>query len=238
MRKFDAHVVIGGRNGVGKSMLMLAIMREYMKKQGPAISFYEAEQNDKIHFLYTYHTRDEFSKLIRELRNCIFGIDELKVFFDHRRFNLGEQMNLYNTVELARSHTHFYVGCTRELDKILLDYRNAKCGILIRLLDRVEEYGGYVYGMVFIGNEVIEREDKFMQAALQSAYSFREVVAVGKQLHTFVGMIVIKDIHSYGITEEDLHLYDELKERGIQRQSNIIGKTKRKRGRPRKAAEE
>lgn len=240
-KKFDAHTIICGLQGVGKSTLMLILMRLMLKKMGLPPDFQEAEGINKLKFLYAYNTRAQFIKEITDKKLCVFGIDEIKTFFDHRRYAFSDQVNAYNMLEIARSHSNAYIGCTRELDKLLIDYRNAKCGLLIRLMDRVEYSGGlYVYGMVFVGNPAIEIEDKFMQEPLKMGLNFETTIGIAKRLPTFVGMLVAFDAKDYGVTDADIALYETEKERGIQEYSNISGnnekdeKKDKKRGRPRK----
>lgn len=254
--KYDAHVLFVGNNGSGKSMAMLVQMRSLAKVMGLSLSFKENETNSKMKFVYAFHTREMFMRWIQENSKCIFGLDEIKTLFDYKRHQSKKQIDLYNTIEIARSHLNAYVGCTRDIDKVDNNYRNAKVQILIRIWDKVMDEQDpskmlYAYGSVFVGNPAVEVEDKFMQWPLKSANSIPMAMKIAENLPTFVGMIVIKDVHEYGLTDEDIQVYEAQKEMGIAHNANQrtgnVGRPrtkplpdpsipKRKPGRPRKVA--
>ncbi len=222
--KLDAHVIVGGQNGMGKSYLELALAKTFLNRIHQSASFAEAETAKKLQFFFSYHTRQDLVDAIKEKQHCVFVIDELKPFFDYKRSMSIEQTELYNTVEIARSHSNVFVGAARDYTKLDLNYRNAKAQLLIYLIDKVVDFKSFdsnglyktkfTYGACFVGNPSLEYEDKFMFSALRG-YSMESTKYLAEKLPTWVGNIVCKDVSYYGVTPDDLALYEKEKEVGI-----------------------
>lgn len=223
LAKFDSHIIVCGQNGLGKSYVMLILAKEMLKMNGFGGDFAAGEQQKLLNFYYAYHKRNDLISGIQGNKDAVMCIDELRTFFDYKRSMTREQNNLYNIMEVARSHNLIYIGCTRDMEKLDINYRNGKASLLIRLWDRVgnADITDYVYGSVFVGNPTIEMADKFMQTAFRGTTSIREALYIAQKLPTYVGMFVAKDIHLYGISDQDLRVYEELKELGIQKYGNL-----------------
>ena len=224
--KLDAHLITGGQNGAGKSYYQLAQTKVFLKRRGLPLSFAEALKANSLRFFYVYDTRDRMIEALKECKNAVFMIDELKPFFDYKRSMTVDQTELYNMVEVARSHNNVFVGAARDYTKIDVNYRNAKAQLLIYLFDKVvdytklDEHGYYKtlfsYGSVFVGNPSLEYEDKFMFSTLRG-YSMETTKYLAEKLPTWVGNIVVENVSKYGVTPEDISIYEREKESGIQR---------------------
>jgi len=204
--EYDAHVVIMGQNGNGKSMLMLELM-----KRLDANSIRE-------NIIYPFNTIQDLIKKIEKSKKSVIGIDELKRFFHYKMHMTLEQIVLTNLIEYARSNCTAFVGCCNDIRRINSNYRNSKVQMVIWLLDRYENGDIKSYGLVFIGNPALEEEDKFMLNNFQNVYSFEQIRLIAESLQTFVGYLLVEDI-SYVLTQEELQMYKERKQRGIEEEA-------------------
>lgn len=222
--RLDAHLLVGGQNGMGKSYLQLALAKVFLKRIGTSLDFKEAEANGNLQFFFAQHERETLRDAIRDKKRCVFLIDELRPFFDYKRSMTTEQTELYNMVEIGRSHGNIFVGASRDYTKLDINYRNAKAQILIYLIDKVVDYkktdkdGCYktkfTYGAVFVGNPALEHEDKFLFSNLRG-YSMETTKYLSEKLPTWVGNIVVDDVGKYGVSANDLELYEMEKEIGV-----------------------
>lgn len=235
--RLDAHLIVGGQNGMGKSYLQLALAKVFLKRVNQPLDFTTAHHNGKLKFFFAQHKREDLRDAIKEKRQCVFLIDELRPFFDYKRSMTNEQTELYNMVEIGRSHGNIFVGASRDYTKLDINYRNAKAQILIYLIDKVVDYkkldkdGCYktkfTYGAVFVGNPALEHEDKFLFSNLRG-YSLETTKYLAEKLPTWVGNIVVDDVGKYGVTDDDLMLYEREKEIGIASYSQEIKKKQKR----------
>lgn len=222
--RLDAHILVGGQNGMGKSYLQLALAKTFLKHINLPLDFKEAEKNGKLQFFFSYHERKDLKAAIKEKKQCVMVIDELRPFFDYKRSMVTEQVDLYNTVEIARSHGNVFVGASRDYTKLDINYRNAKAQLLIYLIDKVVDYSKFdkegcyetrfAYGAVFVGNPALEHEDKFLFSRLRG-YSIETTKYLAEKLPTWVGNIVVENVGKYGVSASDIKLYETEKERGV-----------------------
>jgi hypothetical protein len=206
--EFDAHVVIQGQNGVGKSALML----EILKRLDP-----NSIKNDNI--VYAFHSTSHLIKKIKDSKKTAIGIDELKRFFHYRMHSTTEQIVLTNLIEYARSNCIAFIGCANDIRRINNNYRNAKVQMVIWLLDRYDDNEvGKSYGLVFIGNPALEEEDKFMMESFKNVYSFEQIRVIAENLPTFMGYLFVEDIKNV-LTDEELRIYYQKKQEGIRKEA-------------------
>lgn len=237
--KMDAHILIGGQNGLGKSYLQLAMAKTFLRYTGQKEDFGIATQEKHLKFFFAQNTKKDLMEAIKEHQRAAFIIDELRPLFDYKRSMTIEQTALYNLVEVARSHGNIFIGASRDYTKLDINYRNAKAQILIYLIDKVLDTNKldgngfyptkFSYGAVFVGNPALEYEDKFQFSQLRG-YSIETTKYLAEKLHTWVGNIVVKHVKHYGITPNDLRVYEEEKEKGIKTYKYERITTKRKRG--------
>jgi hypothetical protein len=174
---------------------------------------------------------------VKEYKDAVFVIDELRPFFDYKTHATAKQINLYNTLEIARSNRNVFIGASRNYQKLDNNYRNAKAQMLIYLFDKVldfsktDERGFYPtlfsYGMVFLANQIVEYEDKFLFSSLKNL-DIKRTKFFAERLPTFAGTIIVKDVRKYGVTDEDLRKYEEEKEKGIMNYEVDLKKAKTK----------
>jgi hypothetical protein len=222
--KLDAHVLVGAQNGIGKSYLEMALAKCFLKKINQPPEFATAKANGKLSFFFSHNSREDLAESIKKNHLCVHVIDELRPFFDYKRSMTSKQTNLYNLVEIARSHGNVYIGASRDYMKLDNNYRNAKAQILIYLFDKVVDFnsvdkdGFYVtlfsYGAVFVGNPSLEHEDKFQFSNLRG-YSIETTKYLCEKLPTWVGNIVVEHVSTYGVTTDDIAVYEAEKERGV-----------------------
>lgn len=202
--EYDAHIVIMGQNGNGKSMLML----ELMKRIDP-----NSIMNGNL--LFASNTTRDLISLIKKSKKTIIGIDEAKRFFHYKFHMYTEQIVLTNMIEYARSNNIAFISCANDIRRLTSNYRNAKVQMVIWLLDKYDDNEiGKSYGLVFLGNPALEEEDKFQMNAFTNLYTFEQIRYVAERLHTFVGYIFVEDIHHI-VTEEELRYYIQKKQESI-----------------------
>jgi ABC-type dipeptide/oligopeptide/nickel transport system ATPase component len=206
--EYDAHVVIMGQNGNGKSMLLL----ELMKRLEP-----DSIMNDNL--LFAFNNTGNFIKMLKEKKKSVIGIDELKKFFHYREHSTTEQIVLTNMIEYARSNRLAVIGCCNDIRRINSNYRNAKVQMVIWLLDRYDDDDiGKSYGLVFIGNPALEEEDKFRLNAFQNVYTFEQIRLIAESLPTFLGYMFVDDIRKI-VSKEEIDTYLKKKNDGIKKEA-------------------
>jgi ABC-type dipeptide/oligopeptide/nickel transport system ATPase component len=201
--EYDVHINISGQNGNGKSMFML----ELMKKLSP-----DSIKNGQI--LYAFDKHSTFIKSLAELKRTALGIDELGVFFNYKQSMTTEQIVLFNMIEIARKNGVAVISCARDPRRINNNYRNGKISVVIWLIDRMEKGDTKSYGLVFVGNPVLEDDDKFHLNAFNNINTFEEMRLTAESLPTFFGYIFIDDVLNH-ISKEELDIYTENKDRGM-----------------------
>jgi len=117
--EYDAHVVIMGQNGSGKSMLMLALMKQLDEN---------SIKNGKI--IYAYDKTSKLIKMLKESNNSCIGIDEGKKFFHYKRSMGTEQIVLTNMIEYARENRNAFVVCSNDIRRLNNNYRNSKVQVV------------------------------------------------------------------------------------------------------------
>jgi hypothetical protein len=234
---YDLHIGITGQNGMGKSFLMFPLAKAFLGRLGQDTSLLQANEKGRLEFVYAFHIRKYLKDLIKKRSSCLFCIDEAKPFFDYKRSFSPEQIDLYNTIETARSHKNIFLHCCRDYEKLDKNMRNGKLLLLIRIwdkkVDRTQLKNGeylteYTFGHVYVGNPTVEMADKFMQDRLNSP-SMNVNKFRSERLPTFVGTIKCENVAKYGVTDEEIRLYAENKEKGIQENSGEIKLATKKR---------
>lgn len=192
--EMDAHIVIAGQNGVGKTFLLLIIMKKYLgEKWFNNLMLARNTINDVIHFVLS-HT------------NTLLGIDEWNQYLHYRKHSESEQVHFMNQLELARSHGIAFVGCVRDPRKLTLNYRDGKMSIVIWILDRYKKGGSYA--AVFVTNPVVETLDRFgfsyLPVDIVDFNDLREQMET--QVPSFVGYLRIPDAKEL-LTKEEIDNY-------------------------------
>lgn len=203
-RQYDAHLVIMGNNGQGKSMLMLALMKLLDEK-----SIFNKQ------IVYAYDKTSRLIELLKNLNESVIGIDEGKKFFHYKQSMTTEQITLTNMIEYARENRNAFIVCANDIRRLNSNYRNAKVQMVVWLLDRFEGKKIKSYGLVFVGNPALEEDDKFLFNSFQNLYSFESIRLVAESLPTFYGYLFLDDIKKY-VSEDELLLYNNEKRKGIQ----------------------
>ncbi len=198
----DAHIVIAGQNGAGKSMLLHILMK---KMVGPGymdnFRFVDMSADDLIDFLATND-------------DTVLGVDEWNRLLGYKKHSTKEQNKIIEMIELARSHKVAIVGCIRDPRKLTLNYRNGKVGIIIWILDRATDGSGG-YAAVFAGNQMVEGDDRFgiewLNVHTPDMQSLRMQM---QELPSFVGYLYIPSASDH-LTKGELMEYEHRKEQAL-----------------------
>lgn len=212
--EFDSHIVIQGQNGTGKSYFMLALLKKLTQynKNKDFLSVI------KDNIFYSFNEVYEIIERLVEAEDQVFGIDEAKKFLHYKQSMTREQIVLINTFEYIRSKRNCLVSCANDVRRLNNNYRNSKAQVLIWFLDRFpnnEKRKIVSYGLVFIGLPSVEEVDKFMIDDIENVYNSEGIRVLAENKPTMVGYVLFEDIHKY-LTEEEIKLYKELKNKGIQ----------------------
>lgn len=240
-RRLDCSVLINGQNGFGKSMLMLAIM-----KQLDPNSIGNPDQ-----ILYAYHTTRDFLMKIKKLRKCPLAVDEMGIFFSYRLSNTTEQQALFSYIEVARQNAIATIAASRNIFTLNNNYRNSKVCMVLWILDRYDAEGQkfpeipgidkkYMRPVVgdtgkersviacFVGNPIQEGEDRFSLEQLQYCKNWSEWRIKAERLPSFRGYMIMDDIDAY-ITHAELKEYETAKQKGMDESMNrLIDRLERK----------
>lgn len=203
MRSFemDVHVAICGQNGVGKTYLLLMLLKKAIGKQ--FIS----------NLLLAKHTTNDLVRFILENRDTTLGIDELNQYFHYQRHAENEQKHLLTTIELARSNRIAIAGCARDPRKLALNYRQGKLSIVIWILDRFSKGGSYA--MVFVGNPSIESYDKFGFSMIAGdIVSIADAREMFEELPSFIGYMRVDDATKH-LTKDEIENYKFEKQKAM-----------------------
>ncbi len=206
--EFDAHLLIVGQNGLGKSRLMLSLM----KALAP-----DSITDDNL--LFAFHDTRDLIKKIGTLSRTVLGIDEAKKFFHYKMSMTTEQNLLVNYIEYARENGLAFIVCAKDYQHLNNNYREGKVQMVIWLIDRFEDgkYAGL--GAVFLGNPIIDSGDKFMFSFLRPALNFEDFRIRAEMLPTFMGYLFISP-DTQLVTKGEITLYKKLKRDGIEHMLN------------------
>lgn len=117
--EMDCHIVIAGQNGVGKSHMLLIILKLFL--------------GDKWfdNLILARHTTSDIVNFILQHNKTICGIDELNQYLGYKEHSYEEQNHLIKSFELGRSKAIGFIGCVRDPRKVTLNYRDGKVSIVI-----------------------------------------------------------------------------------------------------------
>lgn len=206
--ELDAHVIIEGFNGAGKSRFGLSLAKELE----PTLF-----ENNKI--VYATTEPDALINKFVEERNTVLFIDELTPFFNYKASMTRAQVALFTAVELCRDRRIAIIGCCREVLRLNNNYRNGKAQILVMLLDRMENPNPVAsYALVFATASPREREDRFNLHLLNNCTTPEQIRAQAEWMDSFVGYIEIPNSNTF-LTDAELKAYQEGKEKGIKAQA-------------------
>ncbi len=209
--ELDAHILITGQNGLGKSHLMLQLMK-----------LLNPNSINTEHLLFAYHDTRHFINRIKNLESDVLGIDELKKFFHYKQSMATEQVVLNNYIEYARANRVAFIGCAKDWAQVNNNYREGKVQMVIWLVDRfkkpIELFEEKVqsYAMVFLGNPVIDSGDRFQFQFLRYSKTHEELRVRAEELwgQTFYGYFFIKPTQEF-LTKEEIEFYKAEKKKGI-----------------------
>ena len=225
--KCDSACLIMSQNGWGKSMIMLALMKQLDPNS----------INNPDQMLYAYHTTRDFLQRIKKLRNCPLGVDEMNIYFGYRNSQSVEQQALFQYIEIARQHAIATIACARNIFTLNNNYRNAKVGIVVWIIDRYDtpdatfdeipgidkKYMKPAVGdtghersiaAVFVGSPIMEAEDRFSLERLQYCKNWVEWRIQAERLPSFRGYMLMSDVSDY-ITPKELKNYEAAKTKGM-----------------------
>jgi hypothetical protein len=197
--ELDAHGVVQGQNGYGKTIAALAI-----NKSMGNFSFESG-------ILYAYNTHKDAIEMLTHRMKEHLMFDELSHLFPYKMSMSMEQISLFSAIEVSRSHRNTLVGCCRDVLRINNNYRNGKAQILVWMLDR-DEKGSFA--AVLMGNPLFETEDKFMISNVTATYQLSDLCQQIEQLPTFIGYVFFDHYTKY-ISEGEWRIYQKHKEQGI-----------------------
>jgi len=208
--KMDGHCVIAGQNGVGKSHLLMIILKEYFRKfhnlNWVDFCLPNGEQTTVPNMILARHTTNDLVRFILENEQTICGIDEFNRFMSYKQHMYEEQNNLMTNFELGRSKSIAFFGCIRDPRKISLNYRNGKMSVVIWIIDRYKAGGSYA--AIFVANPSVENDDRFgFDTMGQDLTHFNMVRQVFENLPSFVGYMYIQHSSEF-ISEEELSKYE------------------------------
>ncbi len=179
--EMDVHIIIAGQNGLGKTILELALMSMW----------YETEEEILNNLITAENTTSDLITYILGNEGKLCGIDEMNIFLDYKQHSDLMQRHLITSFELARSKRIVFLGCVRDPRKLSLNYRNGKMSIVVWMLDRYEEGGAY--GAVFIAPASVEAEDRFgFDAIPQFTGDFDSLRFYMENLPSFSGWLKVE----------------------------------------------
>lgn len=207
--EFDAHIVIAGQNGVGKTMIALALAK-----------MLDSNVFKKNNIIYAFHDYAFFIDKLSLQSETIVMCDELGRFFNYRTSMTRQQVALFNTIEIARANRIALIGCCRDARRLNNNYRNGKVQIVIWVMDRFEFFEPYAsYAMIYVANPILEHLDKFeFDEAFYGIKTIEEMRMIGEQLNTFAGYLNIFDVKR-DVSDEELADYKNKKIRQMRAQA-------------------
>lgn len=214
--EFHTHIVIQGNNGVGKSYLMLELMK--------ILNDGKLNIND---IYFAYHTHADLIDAITQQKNKIIGIDEAKKFMDKQETLTANSIAVQQAIEYARENKNCMIACAFSVQDLNIRYREKQAQIIIWILERAyKPIGNFVgYGLVFVGNPFLQREDKFDLAVFSNTTNEKEIKYIAENISkTFIGYILIPKAELV-LSKAEIAEYKRRKEEGI----NSIRSNARKR---------
>jgi hypothetical protein len=197
--KMDCHVAIMGQNGVGKTYLLLMMLKKYLgSKWIENLLLAKHTTNDFIHFILTHS-------------KTLMGIDEMNQYLDYKEHLDEEQKHLIRQIELSRDNRVAIIGCIRDARKLTVNYRQGKLSIVIWILDRFTNKGSYA--AVFIANPTVESADKFgfslISGDITNFNDLRWIIE--DKMNSFIGYMKIPNVMTVMNKDEIKHYEDEKK---------------------------
>jgi len=204
--RLDAHVLIAGSNGSGKSMMAIGIAKLLNPK---------ADIINK-NTLYAFHKTSDFIDKIEQLKGDVLIVDEITKFLNYREHADKKNQKLIQFIEIARANRVAFVSCCRDYRKVDLNYRHGKAQVVIQMIDWFKSDKGFgrSYGAVFCSPPIVESAERFGLDYLVSAHSPSEMRAMCENLQSFQGFIFLDDIRSV-ISQQELDDYEARKQEGI-----------------------
>ena len=192
--ELDTHIIIAGQNGMGKSYLLLYLMFLFYKKH--SIKKISQSELNKIiieNLMLAKHTTNDLVLYMLQKEKTMCGVDEYNQYLYYKQHAESLQSHLITQLELARSKQIIFIGCIRDPRKLSYNYRNGKMSIVIWILDRYQEGGGYA--AVFIANPSVEAEDRFGFSLLPEYLTDFDVLKYSmEKLPSFVGFVKIPNL--------------------------------------------
>jgi hypothetical protein len=192
--EMDCHIAIMGQNGVGKTYLLLMIMKAYLGGNWlPNLLLAKHDTNDFINFLLTHNS-------------TLMGVDEFNQYLDYKEHMDEEQKHLIRQIELSRDNRVAIVGCIRDARKLTINYRHGKLSIILWVIDRYTNKGSYA--AVLIANPAVESSDKFgLSLIAGDIISFKDLRdIIENRMYSFVGYMKIPDAKTL-LTSEEIKTY-------------------------------
>lgn len=194
----DCHTVIAGQNGVGKSYILLMLL-----KMGIGKNFLK-------NLILAKDTSNDLVQFMLDHENTLCGIDEMNLYFSYKEHSDHDQIHLINQLELARSKRIGYIGCVRDPRKLTLNYRQGKMSLVIWVLDRFSSGGSYA--ALFAANPSVESPDKFGFSWISyDPVNFDDLRRAFEDLPSFLGYVKIPNAKTI-LTEEEIKQYKKEKE--------------------------
>lgn len=214
--EMDCHVVITGQNGLGKSIVLLATLKEYLG----------AKWFDNL--ILARNTTDDIVQFILHNNNTICGIDEWNQYLNYAQHADSDQKHFITTLELARSKSLGFIGCARDPRKLTLNYRDGKMSVVIWTMDRFVDGGSYA--AVFVTNPVVESYDKFgFEMIPGDIVDFDELRYTFENLPSFVCYLNMDNAAKH-LTKKELAHYKKEKDIAMAHahMNHLVGKYKKK----------
>jgi hypothetical protein len=204
--RLDAHILICGSNGSGKSMMAIGIAKLLNPK---------ADIINK-NTLYAFHKTSDFINKIEDLKGDVLIVDEITKFLNYREHADKKNQKLIQFIEIARANRVVFISCARDYRKVDLNYRHGKAQMIIQMIDFFASDKGFgrSYGAVFCSPPIVESAERFGLDYLTSAHSPSEMRAMCENLPSFQGFIFLDDIRNV-ITQQELDDYEARKQEGI-----------------------
>lgn len=192
--EMDCHIAIMGQNGVGKTFLLLMLMKKYIG----------AKWLENL--LLAKHTNNDFINFLLTHARTLMGVDELNQYLDYKEHMDEDQKHLIRQIELSRDNRVAIIGCIRDARKLSINYRQGKLSIIIWIIDRFTNKGSYA--AVLIANPAVESSDKFglslIAGDIISFNDLRDIIE--NKMYSFIGYMRIPNVNSI-MTNAELETY-------------------------------
>jgi len=125
-----------------------------------------------------------------------------------------EQNLLVNYIEYARSNRIAFFVCAKDYAHINNNYRQGKVQMVIWLIDKYKNENFSTIGGVFLGNPVIDSEDRFDFWMMRYAKDFEGFRILAENTSSFRGYLLVPNAYEV-LPSEVIQFYKEEKEKGI-----------------------